>query len=135
MELDKRIVEAAVNWWADRIDGSIFHSNGDSSNGSIMAGIFADMLMAPVSKEKIEAYKDALAKRINETWAKSRHDYIVLDCDYRPDRVLSDAARYAGVPLGNYPWKAFMTVTNKAVLACDGYGKPAQTIFDLDSQT
>jgi len=124
----EKLIETAVNWWSERVTGKCTHDNGDRSNTSTFAGLFADLMIEPTNDQSIiDTYKKSLTNHILKASGKSNN--LCLSCDYSPDFILSMAAKEAGISLHNYPWKTTMLITDKEIKVSEGYGQPYQTIY------
>ena len=124
----EKLIDAAVNWWSERVTGKCTHDNGDRSETSTFAGLLADLMIEPVSnQDTIKQYKESLTKHILKASGKSNN--LCLSCDYSPDFILATAAKEAGISLHNYPWKTTMLITDKEIKVSEGYGQPYQTIY------
>lgn len=124
----KELIEAAVNWWSERVTGKYTHDNGDRSETSIFAGLLADCVIEPVSnQDMIKQYKESLTKHILKASGNSNN--LCLSCDYSPDYILATAAKEAGISLHNYPWKTSMILSEKEIKVSEGYGQPYWTIY------
>ena len=123
----EKVIEVAVNWWADKIGNKYRHSNGDNSPASVMACLMADMSHKKPTPEQIDTFKSELKKRIEEEYAKiENREYgrIWLSCDYAPCKTLYEAAIIAGVNELNFPFKTNMCITKGEVTVSDGYCMP-----------
>jgi hypothetical protein len=117
-------IPAAVAWWAQRL-GSPIKDNGDGLP-SILA-----MATLPFSNDagKIEGFAAALTDALRAKVAAIDLDWLILDCDYGPDETLGNAARDAGLPSSQFPWKTTMWIRPGEVKVRNGYGRETQTIY------
>lgn len=127
--LSKKLIETAVNWWAERVTGNTIHSNGDETKASEFAGLLADLMQEPVKdKNKVEKYKESLAEHLVKSFGDGR-SRLCLSCDYAPDFILSKAAKEAEINVHNYPWKTSMIISDDRIEVSEGYGQPYRMIY------
>nr|UWD64126.1 MAG: BTG family protein [Bacteriophage sp.] len=123
MTLDKKTIEKAINWWAEKVTANQPHSNGDNGYTSIVTCLFADSTAKKISKKQVEVFKKELAMRIEKeakAWTK-----ISVGCDYWPCVMLEQATLKAGIPAANFPFKTWMYISEKdGIVVRDGYGAP-----------
>lgn len=131
---NRKIPDAAINaaaeWWANRISGQTIHDNGDPTFGSVFAGMLADQMVKPSSDAQLQKFKNSLVMRLSE-YASIGSTNIRLESDYAPCKMLSDSAKDADIPLENFPWKVCMYVEPKYVQVSDGYGMPWVNIWPV----
>ena len=131
---NRKIPDAAINaaaeWWANRISGKTTHDNGDSTFGSVFAGMLADQMVKPATKAQLQKFKNSLVMRLS-TLAGQGRSSIWMDCDYSPDLTLSAAAVDADIPRDNFPWKVNMRINSECVEVKDGYGMPWVRIWPV----
>jgi len=131
---NRKIPDAAINaaaeWWMNRISGQTAHDNGDSTFGSVFAGMLADQMVKPASEAQLQKFKNSLVMRLS-TLAGQGRDRIWMECDYSPDTTLSAAAVDADIPRDNFPWKVSMRVDFECVQVSDGYGMPWVRIWPV----
>lgn len=123
----ERVIEVAVNWWADKISKRHHHDNGDNSNASIMACLMADISYKPVTQEQLEIFKNELRKQLENEYEKIEKGYcrdILLMCDYNPCFMLAIPANNAGISNMNFPFKSSMVIEDGTIKISDGYCKP-----------
>ena len=118
-------IKAAIDWWANAIVSPKF------DNGEALPAFFS-FLMAGAAKEytpaEIKTFKEALANGILDEMSK--HSRCTLDVDYHPCRVLASAGNLIGVPdMTGYPCKTYMSVSEKEVSVCAGYGASREVIW------
>lgn len=127
----KEVCDTAALWWGEKVGGGgSHHDNGDRTGASGLAGIFADLLSEHVSDEKTLLFSEILSKKFMEYYHTGR-ETIIVDCDYAPCGILSDAAKEAGIKASNFPWKTSMHIryNDGEVLVKNGYGAPWKTIY------
>lgn len=127
--MDKeRVIEVAVNWWADKISKRHHHDNGDNSTASVMACLLADMGHKETTEEQVEVFKRELTALLTDEYenrfGKSEYGSILIGCDYGPGLMLDKAAKIAGINSMNFPFKTFMDITKNEVKVSDGYCQP-----------
>lgn len=127
-------INAAAEWWKNRISGKVEHDNGDSNFGSVFAGLLADDMVKPASNAQLQKFKNNLVMRLS-TLASQGRDSLWLDCDYSPDMTLSAAAADAGIPRDNFPWKVSMRIDEECVTVKNGYGAPWVRIWPIEHKT
>ncbi len=124
MELTDGQIQAAVNWWADKVARPKMDNGDDSPAGGI--GMMLGMLLVkPVASEQQEVFKAALSKKLKENGTPW------LSVDYGPDRLLGEAMEEAGISLHNAPWKTSMSFYDGKVTVSYGYGAPSVQIYPL----
>lgn len=111
MDTNEKMIEAAVNWWADKLKTPAVEGiNGDkSSNGSLLA-LFARTTMQKnggVSEEKILMFKELMTKLLQDNQKFLR---VSLSTDYGPEYPLSEVCRDSGVSGIQFPQKTTMHV-------------------------
>lgn len=130
MIIKDEIALAAAKWWAQKVDGSVHHDNGDNSPSSFLAMAIADLGNTPTTDDQSERFVDALAKGIKERFAEiDGYPMIDLLCDYSPCDLLHKAAVSAEVNERNFPFKTCMTIYEDRVVVRDGYGAPPEQIY------
>ena len=88
--MDKeKVIEVAVNWWAEKVSKRHPHSNGDDSDASVMACLLADISYKGLSEEQVETFKRELTalltEKYEERFEKLNWEYpISIGCDYGP---------------------------------------------------
>lgn len=124
----ERVIEVAVNWWADKISKRHHHDNGDNSTASVMACLMADMGHKETTEEQVEVFKRELTALLTDEYenffGKSEHGSILLGCNYGPSLILDKAAEIAGINILNFPFKTFMYIGKGEVKVSDGYCQP-----------
>ena len=134
--MDKeRVIEVAVNWWADKISNRHRHSNGDNSEASVRACLLADIGYKVLTDEQIETFKRELTTLLTEEYEErfeKLHLTCTIDigCDYGPCVMLDKAARIAGINVLNFPFKTYMSIAKDSVKVSDGYCEPYVKIGD-----
>ena len=119
--MNRKAAEVTAKWWRDRIS-NINHDNGDNSQSSQMAGLFANLLAAknPPTKEQLDKFEEALIDLI----CKDNIVEVHLDCDYSPCIILYEAAIAAGIDTSVFPWKVNTRTSENTLSISDGYCKP-----------
>lgn len=122
MNLTEETIEKAVSWWAGKLIDSQPHSNGDLGFSSVVECFLADAARQDVTLDQLNVFKKALGKRIEEA-AKENVLSVVMECDYRPCRILAESADEAGISTANFPFKTAMFLSEKeGAVVKDGYG-------------
>lgn len=124
-------VEAAVNWWADKLtackqSGLSAEERRDPANQSYQLAEMLMILSKPkVTNEQIDKFKESLSTQI-----EAKKPYC-LSVDYGPDMVLGRALADAGIDagMGTLPIKTTMWLDDDKVTVRYGYGAPVETIF------
>jgi len=124
-------IEAAVNWWADKLNackqsGLSEEERRDPANRSYeLAEMLMTLCRPEVSAEQVEKFKQSLATQI-----EGKKPYC-LSVDYGPDMTLGQALRDAAIPIthGTLPIKTNMWLQDGKVEVSYGYGAPIETIF------
>lgn len=131
-EMIKQTTEAAVNWWAEKITGKEPHNNGSDDFESFAACMMADMGRKNITEKQLFIFKEVLRGSIEMTQCNG--DYMILSCDYGPDRDLSFAADQAGINYLNFPFKTWMKIENGKVEVHEGYASPGKIIFEFSEK-
>ena len=131
--ITKEVAEVMAKWWADKVTGKTVHDNGDNSFASMFAGALADDMVKQVTDVNKQKFIEALAKNIIEF---PYMESSCIGCDYHPDRILSEAAKKAGISEFNFPWKTYMSVGcdptgNFIITVREGYGAPPVDIYPI----
>lgn len=128
--IPEEMARAAARWWAERVDGTKRHDNGGNDFTSFMAGMMADTLREPPKVGALERFEKILTEKIVENGSIMQHETF-LDVDYSPDRILSEAAKEAGINTNNFPWKTCMCISleRNMIQVRDGYRAPWETIW------
>lgn len=129
-KIPNEAINAAAEWWMNRISGQVIHNNGDKSFGSIFAGMLADDMVRPATEGQLQRFKNSLVMRLSE-YAGQGRTTIWLSCDYAPDMTLSAAAVDADIPRDNFPWKVSMRIDMEGVEVSDGYGMPWVKVWPI----
>lgn len=127
-------IQAAADWWGERLtncrhSGLSAQERGRPEKDSYQ---FAEMLMTiarpSVTDEQIERFKSALVSALAADTYEAR--YGVLDVDYGPCKLLSDALEAAEIPnRSTLPIKTIMWLRDGTVTVSYGYGAPIETIY------
>lgn len=132
-------IEAAVNWWADKLAGGHFQDNGDAYQ-SVFATLARSETSAPTD-DQLTAFRDRLRDEIGH--AIRSHDSWRIDepmwggctegrcvsTDYGPEPLLRRSADAAGINDMRFPIKTVMWISPGQVKVACGYGKPAEVIY------
>lgn len=120
----EKLIETAVNWWADKISNRHHHDNGAGDDkASIMACFMADLMFNPIAEQQIDLFKEELRNRIRKSFDDGNKD-VWLCTDYAPCRTLAESAEVAGINLLNFPFKTNMVINEDKVRVSDGYCQP-----------
>lgn len=120
----EELAEVASNWWYEKVKSPRFDAGADNSALSMAEGlmtIFAAKDRKKSGENSAEHFKVALKYIITRELAKG---YCSLDCDYGPDKLLTEACQISGFPTSSIPWKSYMHINSKngTVEAKCGYG-------------
>jgi len=145
--IDKKLLEAAANWWAEQISGHKLNwDNGAQNEGSaedrrlgnlmwILGNVNANQAREGVTPEKLQKFKDSLIRRMTEKYNKAVEFYpdyhVTLSVDYGPDEILYESVKEAEIDPGVFPCKTAMWIDAKCVSAKLGYGSPEKIIAKL----
>lgn len=134
MKITNEQIEKAVIWWADQVTKPTFNALTDEerkqpgNRGMEFAEALASISVKPISQTQRAIFISTLrstlkVNRLYNRWA------LILDVDYHPCEMLSNAAKFAGIPESNFPWKTTMWVMeNGRVLVRLGYGGKEQEL-------
>jgi hypothetical protein len=113
----KEAVEISVNWWVEKSFATKFNqNNGDNSDNNRIGFLLMNMAAANKQKEvtddKIEKFKSKLTELLLANEEKGRYEKE-LDVDYNPNRILSEACKFAGINSICLPCKTFTFINNE----------------------
>ena len=116
-------IDAAVDWWADRLRHKHFDGlspeerlSGENTGyqmAEMMAGEMSRKEAADITDEQVRLFKIALGHLIVD---KVKDGRFVLGVDYGPDANLSQCLEFAGLPPHSstiLPWKTVMWLTEE----------------------
>ncbi len=122
----REIAEIAAKWWAEAIVEPQ-HDNGDKSDLGFFAMVLAEFSSDMVEVESVNKFIEMLSKHI-EVELNSEYE-IILACDYSPCRILDEAAKGAGIPHYNFPWKTTMWIGNNSIKVRHGYSSGIKYLY------
>lgn len=124
MHVSEEVAAIAARWWGDLLMEPPSHDNGDA-----FQSVFGRLLAASepaVTPAQRDAFVAALARSIEQ----AADDYVFIDVDYDPCRMLQDAAATAGiVGTERFPWKTRMFIDGGKITVARGYGAAFETIW------
>jgi len=145
--IDKKLLEAAANWWAEQISGPKLNwDNGAQNEGSaedrrlgqmmwMLGNVNANQAREGITPEKIQKFKDSLIKRMSEKYTKGVEFYsdyhLTLSVDYGPDEMLHESVKEAEISAEVFPCKTVMWIDAKCVSARCGYGAQEKVIAQI----
>jgi len=151
--IDKKLLEAAVNWWVDQISGHKLNwDNGAQNEGTpedreigfrmwALGNFAANNAREKITSEQIETFKKSLLEQIEGEFEKfeeyqkyavnSREFKIILSVDYHPGEYLREAADEAEIDTAVFPCKTVMWIDNKQVSYRLGYGAEQKLLIGL----
>lgn len=131
-KLTEEQITRAASWWADQVCAPVFsglneEERKDPMNSAYqMAEILAATSVKPIYQEQRDKFILALSDELRNP------DFYVrggLYVDYDPDRILARAAKVAGIPTSNFPWKTGMSFyEDGTVKVATGYGAMYKTL-------
>ena len=101
--------KAAANWWSEKLRPEERHSNSANDSQNLLAMLMADMLVVPVSEDKLNKFRRELEEELHEELLDGECS-VYIGCDYEPCRTLAYAANQAGIKLTNFPHKTCMYI-------------------------
>ena len=126
------LIEKAVNLWSDTLLTPKFDHGETSIGGEVAAMLGALNIKKTLDREnedelkaKIESFKSALIKLINEKLEQSFGSYISMSTDYSPNELLSIAADEAGISHSLFSVKSSVSIMEGMVTSSFGYGATA----------
>ena len=129
----EQIIELAASWWANVIKDAKLDAGDDERDGAI-AIVLGKMLQQPIAQEKSEMFKNRLKEYLDIEFDKCLINNgmrsIILDCDYGPDRNLSEIAKQCDISENNFPWKTTMWIGTNFCNVRYGYRHPIEAIFE-----
>lgn len=120
------IAKLASEWWADAVINPK-QDNGDSGLGGLFFMMTLQSNAKPISDETKQRFIQELAQLIEEELHMRSH--VMLDVDYSPCHMLSEAATKAELPMTNFPVKTLMSVTDNMVSVRHGYGAKTEYLY------
>ena len=124
----------ASQWWAKKIRDTANLSNYDMGNRSFagndliaLIGALSATSLTP-TPEAAETFQIALQSIIMRELENNPEHKVTLKSDYRPDELLSEAAKAAGIDPSVFPYKRTMMVDMDRVLVSDGCGEPLSEV-------
>jgi hypothetical protein len=145
--IDKKLLEAAANWWADQISGHKLNwDNGAQNEGSaedrrmgqmmwMLGNVTANQAREGVTPEKLQKFKDSLIRRMTEKYKKGVEFYpdyhITLSVDYGPDETLYESVNEAEIDSNVFPCKTCMWIDANRVSARLGYNGQEKVIAKI----
>lgn len=141
-------IEAATEWWADKLRHIAKFDNGDDSPVGGITAVLAMTLSAqnavPTEKQ-IDRFRASLDWRLMarcvSTWRYDQPNWCsahrTVHVDYGPDPILRDACDDAGIERADsrFPCKTTMWIDPGKVQVAEGYGKGPVTIFPVATAT
>lgn len=131
-EMVRPNVQAAANWWGDKLRHAVF-DNGDTSRAGFMSHLMASILHQTPTDEQIDRFVCALSVAMTKLVESNHGSVVHVGVDYNPDRVLLSALHTAGIEgdnLTTLPWKTRMRIEpDGEVRVGDGYRVPWKTIY------
>ena len=126
-------IDAAVDWWADRLRNKQFSGlspeermSGENTGyqvAEMMAGDMSKKEAANITDEQVKLFKISLGHLITDRVAKG-NGFVYLSVDYGPDMNLAQCLEFAGLPVSStiLPWKTTMWLTEeRGVEVAAGY--------------
>ena len=141
----KKEIEAAVNWWAEQLNGTK-QDNGDFIHNAFMSMIKYE----PAMPHQIAQFKANLSKAIEHRIKDQYKDIFQgltnwypsdpirgsafrnICVDYGADQILMDAAEKAGIHGERFPVKTSMWIDPGSVRVGHGYRAPVVEIYKGD---
>jgi hypothetical protein len=113
----KEAVEITVKWWAEKSFLTPFNqNNGDYSDSGTIGLFLVNMSSAVAQKkvtpEKLQNFKSKLTELLLENEGKGRYA-TQLDVDYYPNKMLTEACRFAEVDTDCLPIKTFTFINEE----------------------
>lgn len=128
--------ETAANWWAHKVSSPTLDNYDMGEPGQVggMTMILATMnaMNRKAEPADVETFRTKLVSFIEEEIAKNNE--LRLSTDYGPDYQLAKLADECHIPTELFPWKTMMWISPDSVKVSCGYGKPAVTIFGVQSE-
>lgn len=135
--------EAAAQWWADELRHGALLDNGDDNTTTLVSLL---IVKQEIPEDQIVHFQEVLAGLIRERLGPSAQESLergdpafgsygrIISVDYHPDRILSEAADIAGIPvsISTFPWKTMMHVSVGSVTVAHGYGAPFESIYSTE---
>lgn len=127
MEKNQTYEEAvlkAVMWWSDKSFRTPLNQNNgdDSPQGGMMFALMNTVAMKAQETATTEKQK-AFESKLTELLMNCDKYERTLDVDYHPCRLLSEAAKFAGIDSGCFPCKSHTRIDdNNKVFAKYQYG-------------
>lgn len=144
--MNKKVLEAATNWWIDQITGlKLNWDNGAQNEGSskdrevgnkmwMLGNMVANQAREGITKEQIDIFRDKLMENIENKFKMnpSENFHCILSVDYYPGEILSESVLKAGIDPNVFPCKTIMWISEEKVIASCGYGSSEKQIFPIE---
>ena len=135
MKISDQTARVAAEWWADKIDGTKHHDNGDKTMTGVLSMMLADMGSYIATDEQLSIFVDSLSKAIVDAASDCIPSLgVYLGSDYGPSDLLCGAADDAKINYLNFPFKTHMYVHENLVEVSDGYAQPYEVIYREESE-
>lgn len=116
--MNEEMAKVTAHWWRRKLECNN-HDNGDKSKENQIAGILADLIAVnnkPI-KEQLDKFEHELISLIINYDGPS----LILNCDYAPCSILTEAANLSEISASVFPWKTTTITEEKSVSFKDGY--------------
>lgn len=117
---------AAAQWWADKL------TSGTDDGVTVSA----TMLRRRFSRAQADRFAVALVALIDDRFSAEMRNPaqtlpMTVECDYRLDPLLADAAWRAGllVSMWDLPMRTYMCIDPGRVTVSEGYGAPKEAVW------
>lgn len=119
--LTQEQIDKASAWWAEAVCAPRFQGEepGHETTAMVFGSFLARAAVKHVSNHQKLQFRQEVARALA---AADRRAVYYVGCDYHPDPLLADAAKKAGIPETNFPWKTSMWLKEDgAVMVQSGY--------------
>jgi hypothetical protein len=113
-----------AQWWTDQLTSSTVKLDNGTNDVNLFAVLSLGGPKSTYSEEQIGIFKSTLVDCIE--FEVSECGFCKLSVDYDPCRILSKAAKLAGIELGmrDLPWKTLTETSKDKTVLWHGYGAP-----------
>ena len=119
-----------VMWWSDKSFNTIMNqNNGDNSEQGGLISIWMNTASMEAQNKLTPAKKLLFETKLAELLMTCDKYDRTLSVDYHPDKLLNDAAKYAGIDPACFPCKSCTRIDdNNIATAKYQYGNPFKEI-------
>lgn len=114
---EEAVLKTVMFWSEKAFRTAMNQNNGDDSPNGAMAFMLMNLnalkAQESVTDEKVKAFEEILAKKLNEAKEANEWYLMELDVDYHPCQMLYEAATEAGLNAAAFPVKTFTRINKE----------------------